>query len=74
MADTSWLPLESLSPGALSTRRSSWYLGATGDSESEDDVLEPLISYRTLFDITGRSVQIGLMAEDALLALDSSTT
>jgi hypothetical protein len=27
-----------------------------------------------LFDITGKSVQIGLMAEDALLALDNSTT
>jgi hypothetical protein len=27
-----------------------------------------------LFDITGRSVQIGPMAEDGLLALDNSTT
>lgn len=66
--------LESLSPRVLSTRCSSRYLGVTEDSESDDDGLELLISYRTLFDITGKSVQIGLMAEDALLALDNSTT
>lgn len=66
--------MESPSPGVLSTRCSSRYsLSATGDSESDDE-LELLISYRTLFDITGRSVQIGLMTEDALLALDNSTT
>ena len=73
-ADTSQLPMESTSPGVLSTRCSSRYsLSATGDSESDDE-LELLISYRTLFDITGRFVHIGLMSEDALLALDNSTT
>ena len=50
-------------------------LGATGDSESDDDdELVLLISYRILFDITGRSEQTGLKLADALLALDSSTT
>lgn len=71
--DTSQLRLESPSPGVLSTRCSSRYSrSATGDSGSDE--LELLISYRTLFDITGRSVQIGLMAEETLLALDNSTT
>jgi hypothetical protein len=52
-------------------------IGATGDSESDDDAdeLVLLISYRILFDITGTSEQTGLkLTDDALLALDNSTT
>jgi hypothetical protein len=51
-------------------------LSATGESESDDDdELVLLISYRILFDITGRSEQTGLeFTDDVLLALDNSTT
>jgi hypothetical protein len=50
-------------------------LGVTGDSESDDDGLLLLISYKRLFDITGSSEEtVFKLTEDALLALVSSTT
>ena len=74
--DTLELPVDSQSPGVPSVGCTLRYsLAVTGDSESDDDGLVLLISYKILLDITGTSEQaVFKLTEDALLALVSSTT
>jgi hypothetical protein len=68
------LDWQSLGVPSTTTCLKRFSLSATGESESDDELVL-LISYRILFDITGRSEQTGLeFKDDALLALDNSTT
>lgn len=68
--------MDSESPGVPSVGCTLRYsLAVTGDSESDDDGLVLLISYKILLDITGSSEQaVFKLTEDTLLALVSSTT